>query len=237
MSLVATARNLSSEVDRLEFSPPVTHVYNPLDYAWPAHRQYLKRFGEGSKEVLFLGMNPGPWGMAQTGVPFGEVAAVRDWLKIDATIGRPALEHPKRPVTGLACGRSEVSGERLWGWARAAFGTPEQFFSRFFIANYCPLSFMETTGRNRTPDKLPASERDPLLEICDRALQRMVEGMRPDLVVGVGSFAEKRARIALEGTDVQIGRILHPSPASPAANRGWAEQATRQLRELGVEIP
>ncbi len=237
MSLVATARDLSSEVDRLEFSPPVTHVYNPLDYAWPAHKQYLERFGEGTKEVLFLGMNPGPWGMAQTGVPFGEVAAVRDWLKIDATIGRPALEHPKRPVTGLACGRTEVSGERLWGWARGAFGTPELFFSRFFIANYCPLSFMETTGRNRTPDKLPASERDPLLEICDRALQRMVEGMRPDLVVGVGSFAEKRARIALEGTDVQIGRILHPSPASPAANRGWAEQATRQLRELGVVIP
>ncbi len=237
MSLVATARDLSSKVDRLEFSPPVTHVYNPLDYAWPAHKQYLERFGEGSKEVLFLGMNPGPWGMAQTGVPFGEVAAVRDWMKIDAKIGRPALEHPKRPVTGLSCSRSEVSGERLWGWARDAFGTPELFFSRFFIANYCPLSFMESTGRNRTPDKLPPSEKDPLLEICDRALQRMVEGMRPDLVVGVGAFAEKRARIALEGTGVRIGRILHPSPASPAANRGWADQATRQLRELGVPIP
>jgi len=28
--------------------------------------------------------------------------------------------------------------------------------------------------------------------------------------------------------------VLHPSPASPAANRGWGEAATRQLVELGV---
>ena len=37
-----------------------------------------------AKRVVFLGMNPGPFGMAQVGVPFGEVAAVRDWLRIDA---------------------------------------------------------------------------------------------------------------------------------------------------------
>ena len=237
MSLVEIARNLGSEVARLEFGPPVTHVYNPLAYAWPAHRQYLERFGGGSKEVLFLGMNPGPWGMAQTGVPFGEVVAVRDWMGLDAKIGRPEHEHPKRPVTGLDCGRSEVSGERLWGWARDTFKTPENFSSRILVANYCPLSFMEATGRNRTPDKLPASERDPLFEICDRALRLMVEAVQPALVVGVGGFAEKRARGALEGRELRIGRILHPSPASPAANRGWADQATRQLRELGVVLP
>lgn len=236
MTLAGIARNLSSEVDRLEFSPPVTHVYNPLQYAWPAHQQYLERFGGGRKEVLFCGMNPGPWGMAQTGVPFGEVGAVRHWLKVDGTISRPEPEHPKRPVTGLACTRSEVSGERLWGWARDTFGTPERFFARFFIANYCPLSFMESTGRNRTPDKLPASERKLLFEACDRALLRTVEIMQPGLVVGVGAFAEKRARISLEGMDVRIGRILHPSPASPAANRGWADQASKQLRELGVVL-
>ena len=237
MKLAEIARLLSNEAGRLEFSPPVTHVYNPLSYAWQAHRTYLDRFGEGAKEVLFLGMNPGPWGMAQTGVPFGEVGAVQDWLGIDAPIGRPEAEHPKRPVTGLVCGRSEVSGERLWGWARDTFVAPERFFSRFFVANYCPLSFMESSGRNRTPDKLPASEREPLFEVCDRALLRSFETMRPKLVVGVGAFAEKRACQALSGTGVRIGRILHPSPASPAANRGWAEQAASQLRELGVTLP
>ncbi|MBD3853259.1 MAG: single-stranded DNA-binding protein, partial [Acidobacteria bacterium] len=217
MNLVEIAQELAEEVDRLEFAPPVTHVYNPLDYAWGAHARYLERYGDAPKKVLFLGMNPGPWGMAQTGVPFGEVGAVRDWLRIDAAIGRPDPEHPKRPVHGLACTRSEVSGARLWGWARDLFATPERFFERFFIANYCPLAFMESTGRNRTPDKLPVSERKPLFEACDRALRKTVEHLRSDLVVGVGTFAEGRARSALGEAGVRIGRILHPSPASPAA--------------------
>ena len=235
--LVDIARDLAVEVGTLDFGSPVTHVYNPLDYAWNAHSEYLERYGSGPKEVLLLGMNPGPWGMAQTGVPFGEVGAVRDWLGIDAHIRRPEPEHPKRPVEGLNCARSEVSGARLWGWARDTFGTPRQFFSRFFIANYCPLAFLEESGRNRTPDKLPSAEKVPLLAICDRALRRTVELLQPERVIGVGAFAEARARIALDGIDVAVGRILHPSPASPAANRGWAELATRELRHLGVDLP
>ena len=237
LNLVEIAQELAEEMDRLTFAPPVTHVYNPLDYAWDAHAQYLGRYGDAPKKVLFLGMNPGPWGMAQTGVPFGEVGAVRDWLRIDAAIEGPDPEHPKRPVHGLACTRSEVSGARLWGWARDLFATPDRFFERFFIANYCPLAFMESTGRNRTPDKLPVSERTPLFEACDRALRKTVEHLRSDLVVGVGTFAEGRARSALGEIGVRIGRILHPSPASPAANRGWSERVTRELRELGVELP
>jgi single-strand selective monofunctional uracil DNA glycosylase len=235
--LVAAARQLRREVAALHFGPPVTHVYNPLQYAWEASLQYMERFGAGPKEVVLLGMNPGPWGMAQTGVPFGEVTLVREWLEIDAPIGRPANQHPKRPILGWECPRHEVSGERLWGWARDAFGTPEAFFERFYIWNYCPLSFMEESGRNRTPDKLPARERLPLLEVCDRSLRRAMAVLEPSLVVGVGRFAEDRARAALEGVDARIGRILHPSPASPAANRGWREKAVGELRELGVLVP
>jgi single-strand selective monofunctional uracil DNA glycosylase len=235
--LVEIARDLAETANRLRFAPPVTHVYNPLDYAWEAHAQYLELYGEAPKELLFLGMNPGPWGMAQTGVPFGEVGTARDWLGIDAEIRRPKQEHPKRQIMGLACTRSEVSGARLWGWARSVFVTPERFFDRFFIANYCPLAFLEESGRNRTPDKLPAGEKGPLLEICDRALRRTIEHLRPEIVVGVGAFAAGRAHAALDGIDVTVGRILHPSPASPAANRGWAKQATRELRELGVDLP
>ena len=182
-------------------------------------------------------MNPGPFGMAQTGVPFGDVASVREWLGIDVRIDPPGREHPRRPIQGFACPRSEVSGTRLWGALAEHFVEPGKFFARHYIANYCPLVFIEQTGRNRTPDKLPAEERGPLLEICDRALIHTVELLRPEIVVGVGAFAEGRARAALEDVDVAIGRILHPSPASPAANRGWAEQATKELRELGVDLP
>ena len=237
MNLISVAHDLSEEVNRFEFFSPVSHVYNPLDYAWAAHAQYLERFGGVPKEVLLLGMNPGPWGMVQTGVPFGEVGAARDWLGIEAVVGRPDPEHPKRPVTGFSCTRSEVSGARLWGWAKDTFGSPERFFDRFFIANYCPLAFMESTGRNRTPDKLPVAEREPLLAACDRALIRTVELLRPQIVIGVGAFAEGRARAALDGIDIRVGRILHPSPASPSANRGWAERATRELRALGITLP
>jgi single-strand selective monofunctional uracil DNA glycosylase len=173
--------------------------------------------------------------MAQTGVPFGEVTFVRDWLSIGGSVGRPDPEHPKRPVEGWGCSRSEVSGRRVWGWAKERFETPERFFERFFIANYCPLMFLESSGRNRTPDRLPVRERTPLLEACDEALRLSVQALEPAWVVGVGRFAETSARRALEGFDVRVGRVLHPSPASPAANRDWQGQARAQLAALGIE--
>ena len=232
--MVAAARALSGAVGALKFSPPVTHVYNPLDYAWPAHEQYLRLAAATPKRVVFLGMNPGPFGMAQTGVPFGEVAAVRDWIGIDAPIGKPANEHPKRLVQGLACPRSEVSGRRLWGLFAERFGTAKNFFADHFVANHCPLAFLEATGRNRTPDQLPATEAAPLLAASDKHLRRIVKILRPQWLIAVGGYAEQRALEALNGSGVRVGKILHPSPASPAANRGWAGQATRQLEALGV---
>lgn len=231
--LIEAAQQLSNAVGALRFSAPVSHVYNPLDYAWSIHRNYLERFGAGSKRVIFLGMNPGPFGMAQTGVPFGEIAAVRDWLGLAGPVGQPATSNPKRPVEGFACARSEVSGQRLWGLFRARFGAPEHFFADHFVANYCPLVFFDE-GRNLTPDKLPAAEARPLLAACDAHLRAMVAALAPEWVIGIGAWAEKRAAEALGDLPLRFGRILHPSPASPAANRGWAEAASRQLAELGI---
>lgn len=224
------------ELRPLRFGPPVTHVYNPLEYARSAYVEYVRRFGTSGKEVIFLGMNPGPWGMAQTGIPFGEIRAVKEWLGIEACVGKPPEMHPKRPVEGFSCKRSEVSGRRLWGWAREIFGTPERFFSRFFVANYCPLLFIEESGRNRTPNNLRAMEREPLIEICDRALRRTIEEMNPGSVVGVGRFAEERAREALKETGVPVGRITHPSPANPRANRGWAALVVQELSAMGIAL-
>ena len=226
-------RELSRTVSGLRFGAPVTHVYNPLDYARAPVAAYLDRANTGIG-ALFLGMNPGPWGMAQTGVPFGTVSLVRDWMGIDEVVDKPTDEHPKRPVRGFACEREEVSGARFWGWARDRFGTADRFFERFFVANYCPLVFMEASGRNRTPDKLAADERRRLFRLCDRALAEVVDVLRPEQVIGVGRFAEDRARAVLAGKGLRIGRVLHPSPASPAANRGWQEQAEAQLAEQGV---
>ncbi len=232
----AAAQRLAEECAALRFARPVTHVYNPLRYAWAAHRAYIERYGGTRKRVVLLGMNPGPFGMTQTGVPFGEVAAVRDFLKIVAPIGRPALEHPQRPVQGFACKRAEVSGSRLWGLVAARWGSAAAFFRENYVANYCPLVFLEEGGKNRTPDKLPAGERAALVAACDRHLLRMVELLAPEWVIGVGGYAEKQAAAALGGR-VKIGRILHPSPASPAANSGWAEAAAAELAALGIVVP
>jgi single-strand selective monofunctional uracil DNA glycosylase len=234
--LVAAAQKLSRAVGKLHFAEPVTHVYNPLDYAWAGHRVYLERFGQTRKEVVFLGMNPGPFGMAQTGVPFGEVAAVRDWMKITAEIGRPAPEHSRRPIQGFACVRSEISGQRLWKLFADRFGAAENFFADHFVVNYCPLAFLEESGRNRTPDKLPAAEAEALSRICDAHLRRVLEILQPKWVVGVGEFATRRARLAAEGLPLKFAQILHPSPASPLANRDWAGQATAQLRAQKIWV-
>jgi len=207
-----------------------------LEYAWQPHAEYLGRYGEGQRRVLMMGMNPGPWGMVQTGVPFGEVASVRDWMGIVAPVKTPRCEHSKRPVTGFNCTRSEVSGQRLWGWAASRFGTAAEFFGDFMVVNYCPMAFLAASGKNITPDKLKAHERKPLEQACLDSLRAQIEYYQPEWIIGIGVYAEKAAKVAVAtlGVSTRVGRILHPSPASPAANRGWAGRVDEQLAALGV---
>lgn len=231
---IPIVERLRDAVDALSFRAPVEHVYNPLVYAWPSARAYLERFAQRDLEALFLGMNPGPFGMAQTGVPFGEVGLVRDWIGIHERVGKPPKEHPKRPIDGFDCVRSEVSGQRFWTFAKERFGTPDRFFRRFFVWNYCPLVFLEASGRNLTPDKLRESERRDLFAHCDDALRALIDELSPRRVIGIGRFARLRLERVV-GDRLPVGEILHPSPASPLANRGWAPQVERQLAALGID--
>lgn len=231
--LIERTRLFSSAVDRLTFAEPVTKVYNPLDYASGLHEAYLQRFASTPKKVIFLGMNPGPFGMVQTGIPFGEVDAVKNWLKLDGAIRIPKPVYAQRPIEGLACTRSEVSGRRLWGYFAEEYATPDDFFAQNFVANYCPLAFL-SGARNVTPDKLPKSEAAPLYALCDAYLVDLVTTLKAEWVIGVGKFARQRAEKVLAGIGIKFGDILHPSPASPAANRGWRDVAHRQLQELGL---
>lgn len=234
-SLQKAAEGLHRQTASGVFGPPVAWVYRPLDYAWPVHQAYVERFGRAPKRVIFVGMNPGPFGMVQTGIPFGEVSAVRDWLGLPDRVRVPESQHPRRPIEGFACRRSEVSGRRLWGLFAARFGEADTFFKDHYVLNYCPLAFLSDTGANITPDRLPAVEREPLEAACDRHLSAVIDIMRPEWVIGIGGFAAERARrVVGDDRTTRIGQVLHPSPASPAANRGWAEAATRQLETLGV---
>jgi len=234
--LAATAEALQA-IGRLRFLPPVTHVYNPLVHATEVHTAYVEKFAKGPRPILFLGMNPGPYGMAQTGVPFGEVTAVKEYLKLEGEVKRPPNEHPKRPIDGLDCKRSEVSGKRLWGLIEDRYPDAEDFFKEHYVHNYCPLVFMESEGKNRTPDKLPAEERAELEQVCDQFLLNHVRILKPKWVVAVGVFAEAQVERVLEGNPrltTKVARILHPSPASPAANKNWAETAEAELIEQKV---
>lgn len=235
-TLIDAADELRNALRPLTFPDPVAYTYNPLEYAWERHCDYLERFGKGPKRVLFLGMNPGPYGMAQTGVPFGEIPAVRDWMGISGPVGKPDPEHPKRPISGFDCKRSEVSGRRLWGYFADKFPKAEDFFADHFVANYCPLIWMKDTGANLTPDKIPAAAMEPVNEHCLAHLKQVIAILDPQHLIGVGAYAEKQLEAAAEaiGHPGKLGRILHPSPASPAANRGWAEAAEKQLDALGI---
>lgn len=237
-SLVDAAQMLNRSLKPLTFAEPVRYVYLPTEYAWDRHREYLQRFASQKKRVLLLGMNPGPWGMAQTGVPFGEISAVRDWMRISGAVGKPDPEHPKRVVEGFDCARSEVSGRRLWGLFSEKFPQVEDFFTKHFVANYCPLVWMGETGRNITPNHLPKAEMAPVEAACQKHLATLIEALQPEWLIGVGVYAEKKltetVKIHLPRQTFHIGKILHPSPASPIANRGWEPQAEKQLIELGV---
>ena len=261
-NLERIAADLRDRCGELRFGAPVAFTYNPLGYAWEAHRAFL-RMARTAPRVLFVGMNPGPFGMAQTGVPFGEVASVTGFLGIDARharIGAPPRMHPKRPVEGFACARSEVSGARVWSWARERFGTPRAFFREAFVWNWCPLAFMAASGANLTPDRLPrtganARAARELEDACDEALGAAIAALGPAHVVGFGAFAAKRAQAVIDamrdaggargtgaataargrvapGNLPPVLQVLHPSPASPAANRGWAPQVDRALAPI-----
>mmetsp|Transcript_18634 Transcript_18634/g.27881 ORF Transcript_18634/g.27881 Transcript_18634/m.27881 type:complete len:334 (+) Transcript_18634:370-1371(+) len=264
--LIDTFWRLSSELKDLRFPKDIT-VYDSYDHARVPAEMYFRRFisqfmsVNRSKKVLFVGMNPGPWGMVQTGVPFGDVGYVRDWMKLEGTVSQPPKVHPKRPVKGFGIGRGEVSGKRLWGLMKTACCSADDFFSRAFVYNYCPLAFFRgSRGTNVTPDRIP--NRKKLLALCDSALKKLGETLKPSHIVGVGKFAFKRVQIvfgnATSATKTKsisshfrrqketkvvanescrfrpvTGLILHPSPASPKANRGWDKQAVEQLKEIG----
>ncbi|MEO1831103.1 MAG: single-stranded DNA-binding protein, partial [Akkermansiaceae bacterium] len=184
--LIAAADDLRNDLRDLKFPDPVAYTYNPLEYAWDRHCDYLKKFGSGTKKVLFLGMNPGPYGMAQTGVPFGEISHVKDWMGISGSVNKPDPEHPKRPITGFNCERSEVSGRRLWGLFSELFDSADAFFENHFVANFCPLVWMKDTGANLTPDKLPTDCMEPVEKSCRESFARIVEILQPEKRIGIG---------------------------------------------------
>ncbi|MBW3583827.1 MAG: single-stranded DNA-binding protein [Euryarchaeota archaeon] len=238
MDLVEAAAWLRDATAELDPGPPVAYTYHPLSYAWRPHKAYLERYG-GKKKALLVGMNPGPWGMGQNGVPFGERDLVRDWLGIgDETIERPSVMHEKRPVNGWDNTRSEQSGKRLWGYLKEHFGSADRALSDMLIVNHCPLLMFSADGKNITPDKLRKAAREELLSVCDEGLRRSAKAASAELLIGIGAYAGDRCADIAASMGLAADRIPHPSPASPLANidngSRWKAEVTRTLAAHGL---
>ncbi|MCH2646055.1 MAG: hypothetical protein MKZ53_03700 [Candidatus Thalassarchaeum sp.] len=220
--------------DSLVKEGSVDAVYNPLAYAWEPHRAYLELASGGGAKTLLLGMNPGPHGMGQMGIPFAATSVVRELLKItNLEVGQPRKPHPKRPISGLDWPKEEVSGTRLWGLLANEYGSAESIFKSVFLLNHCPLMlFSGERATNITPDKITGPTTKALLERCDEHLREVVDIMQIERVIGVGRYSEKRALNALSGIDISVTTCWHPSPASPLANRNKGEDWKKNVRNV-----
>ena len=236
--LIHSAASLRDDVGpigrRLVSEGSVDVCYNPLNYAWDAHEAYLRRMGGGGARTVILGMNPGPHGMGQMGIPFAATSVVRDLLGITGIpVNQPEVVDPRRPVVGLEYPREEVSGTRLWGLLAEYYGDAGAIASSVFLVNHCPLMlFSGPRAANITPDKVAGPTAQVLLERCDQHLCEVVSALNADRVIGVGKFAESRARSALVDEAVEVVGCWHPSPASPLANRNGGADWRANVRAV-----
>ena len=286
MDLIKTTCALADDLHALRRPAGVSHVYNPLRYMWPAHERFLSRhyvtdrasapdgrldFYEPAgtarpRQYLILGMNPGPHGMVQTGLPFGDVvnaAAMLGYRTGDQVLA-PVLDgvelHPGRPVIGLVATRREASGERLWGGLAAIFGGLDQTLAQCFAANYCPLAYFadDAQGTNVTPEDFgkktingkPNPRHDPgyaaeLDKICLPYLVRVARAMRVEVILAVGRYAEAKANIIAalcpEATrrcpSPKVVYLTHPSPLATRSAGEWATMARHALENVGALPP
>ncbi len=209
-------------------------VYNPLEYAWDVHKRYIEISGDMGASTVMMGMNPGPHGMGQMGIPFAATSMVRDLLGISGIdVNQPSIIHPRRPVVGLDYPREEVSGTRIWGLLSDTYGSASEIFEKVFLVNHCPLMLLDgPRGSNITPDKISGPIVRELLERCDEHLLEVVEILNADTVIGIGKFAEKRANNALRDSGVEVKGCWHPSPASPLANRNGGADWRENVRSV-----
>lgn len=224
--VVRLAHGMRRKLDSLslEFSG---YIYDPLSYAGEMHDRYLAMSVREDQKVMFLGMNPGPFGMMQTGVPFGDIDSVKGFLGLDGTVKKPHVMCPERPVEGMATTRREMSGRRIWGAVESEF-TRDEFFDFAAVMNWCPLCFLDDKGRNVTPDKLSKEDRAKFYPICDEWLGDVIRVIDPDILVGIGNFTAGRMR----GFGKEVIVMPHPSPLNRGSAAFYPEEAARFMRGL-----
>lgn len=227
--------DFASELNSLNLEIHDTFIYNPLSYAKESLFKYFGYFKDHEVNTVYLGMNPGPYGMLQTGIPFGAVDKVRQFLNINDGVKKPYIEHPFRPITGFETKRNEISGTRLWSLFEEVYKTKENFFSDNAVLNYCPLAFLAEDKRagNIALDKIKGEYRGEIERVCDKYLNLYLMLLKPKVLVGIGQYAYK-VLLRNEYKCDKVFSIPHPSPANPKANVNWIENTINVLENEGV---
>ncbi|XP_054745917.1 single-strand selective monofunctional uracil DNA glycosylase [Anastrepha obliqua] len=212
----------------------ITHVYNPVEYASGLHCAYLQKFLDGPKRVMFVGMNPGPNGMGQTGVPFGNILTVRNEMSLSGSVQQPPSVHVKRPVRGFECSIEEPSGVRIWSlFKKLAGGSLNTFGRQCFVHNFCPLIFYDNAGRNITPSELKGDYKEKIGKECLDVLDLELDLVKPEILVAVGLYMYGMVSRSRHAKDLKIYKLPHPSPRS-LNNQNWPEKAEQLLLELDL---
>ncbi len=225
--ILELSESLSSELEKVDWEFAGI-VCNPLVYAWENYAEYVRMSVSNSSIILFLGMNPGPYGMMQTGVPFGDINAVKNYLKISGTVLEPECNPPHKRVEGMKISRGEISGQKFWKMA-STYGSPEEFFAVASVFSFCPLAFIDGR-RNITPDELPVSDRKTIDRICGSSLSALLDILSPSRCIALGHYAEKR--LLSSGVDAPV-YFPHPSPRNPKSMEFWdSGKALESFREV-----
>lgn len=241
--LIEATKELSVKCNKLipmliENITNLKFVYNPLDYAWEPHKEYIKKYGGLGAQTIIMGMNPGH-GMGNTGIPFGCPKKVRNYLKIkDCKVRKPEKMHPKRKIQGLNCKKPEISGKRIWKLIEEIYGPPDNAFKNIFIINHFPLWMFNDSGQNITPEKLNRKKVKKIFDICDQYVIDVAKILKIKTIVGVGKYAERMAENVTEKKEmkhIKKKMIPHPSPANPLANKEkgaiWRKIAANTLKK------
>ncbi|KAI8124664.1 hypothetical protein FF38_10666 [Lucilia cuprina] len=202
----------------------ISYIYNPVEYAADLHQAYLKKYLKGGKKVLFIGLNPGPNGMGQTGIPFGNITTVRDKMGLNGTVNQPPNIHPKRPVNGLATTIEEPSGKRLWTkFQELSDGSLDIFFEQCFVYNFCPLLFYNSKGDYISPQKLKAPYNRQISNACLHTIEQILELIQPEVIVAIGRYAYDNLKAVKYCIEKRLLYLRHPSPR--ACTKNWSKIA------------
>jgi len=250
--------------ERLAALPPVGDLValDPTRYcrsAWAAYLQMAARLGC----VLVVGMNPGPHGMAQTGVPFTD-----PWIVDELDLQAPRADVPPADIPavgswrhrshrarGVLGSKREESAKRLWPLLReicapyAAVGpsadkiaeATRRVCNEVLLVNALPICWLDPAGKNVSAEQVekraPAQVREGLRDLVNEWLQAVADILRPAAVIGVGRWAREFV------TDLDVDHfveipfrdgIKHPSP-SAGSEAAWRAEAEPILRRA-VEL-